>query len=278
MLGISCVSLCRRLLKKSEAGSTAFPLQWNTETFSASEPLKQYPVWCVTGSSVSTFCTPLVSSRSLSPSSLCSTTGRADGSPSAHRARKSMWIKGYIQQVWRAASIIAVQHRGVVGGWGSPPALQPLGHLAGVLWNDESIAANHHCHRGQHHAGRRRRRLFSFSVCKWTTEQVSVCLCVYVLFTYLFSKWEDECCWGSCIHMTGCGIKLGLKKDTQSRPVLFFLTFHLQSFSLAKSHFQSHWNFYALMDGLFKVFQKQHFRNLSRVCWVEETVARSGCL
>lgn len=44
--------------------------------------------------------------------SLHTTTGQADGSPSAHRARKSMWIKGYTQQVWRAASIIAVRQRG----------------------------------------------------------------------------------------------------------------------------------------------------------------------
>lgn len=56
--------------------------------------------------------------------SLHTTTGQADGSPSAHRARKSMWIKGYTQQVWRAASIIAVRQRG-----GAPA------HLPSRLWD-----------------------------------------------------------------------------------------------------------------------------------------------
>ncbi len=51
-------------------------------------------------------------SLSLSISSLYTTTGRADGSPSARRARKSMWIKGYTQQVWRAASTVVVRQRG----------------------------------------------------------------------------------------------------------------------------------------------------------------------
>lgn len=97
--------------------------------------------------------------------SLHTTTGQADGSPSAHRARKSMWIKGYTQQVWRAASIIAVRQR---GGGSSPPAFQALGHLAGVLWNDERAAANPcYCHHGRHRAERRSRRLFSFSALKW---------------------------------------------------------------------------------------------------------------
>lgn len=97
--------------------------------------------------------------------SLHTTTGQADGSPSAHRARKSMWIKGYTQQVWRAASIIVVRQR---GGGPSPPAFQALGHLAGVLWNDERAAANPcYCHHGRHRAERRSRRLFSFSALKW---------------------------------------------------------------------------------------------------------------
>lgn len=63
----------------------------------------------------STLPPPLISSHSLSFAlslSLHATTGQADGSPSAHRARKSMWIKGYTQQVWRAARVIAVRQRG----------------------------------------------------------------------------------------------------------------------------------------------------------------------
>lgn len=61
-------------------------------------------------------CTPTLSPSLISSLSLhlsrYTTTGRADGSPSARRARKSMWIKGYTQQVWRAASTVAVRQRG----------------------------------------------------------------------------------------------------------------------------------------------------------------------
>lgn len=89
--------------------------------------------------------------------------------------------------------------RGVRRGCPSPPASQALGHLSGVLWNDERAAANHRrCHRGRHRAGRRRRRLFSFSACKWTNEQVSVVLlasvclrawmCVYLFYLDLCEK------------------------------------------------------------------------------------------
>lgn len=54
------------------------------------------------------------------------------------------------------------------GGGSSPPAFQALGHLAGVLWNDERAAANPcYCHHGRHRAERRSRRLFSFSALKW---------------------------------------------------------------------------------------------------------------
>lgn len=113
-----------------------------------------------------------------------SVTGQADGSPLAHCARKSMWIKGYTQQVWRAASIAVAEQseRGAMGGGQpGPPASQALGHLSGVLWNDERAAANLCCcHHGRHCAGRRRRRLLGFLAWKWANEQVSICLLVCV--------------------------------------------------------------------------------------------------
>lgn len=85
---------------------------WTAQSFSVPPQL----------SHTSTLSAPLISSHSLA---LClyTTTGQADGSSSAHRARKSMWIKGYTQQVWRAASIIAVRQRGA-------PA-----HLPSRLWD-----------------------------------------------------------------------------------------------------------------------------------------------
>lgn len=121
---------------------------------------------------------------------LYTTTGRADGSPSARRARKSMWIKGYTQQVWRAASATAAWQRGGL----RPPASRARGHLAGVLWNDEHAAATsrRYCHHDRQHAERRGSHLFSFSAWKWTDEpsvRRAACVCIRV--------WGRDRQWGT---------------------------------------------------------------------------------
>lgn len=130
-----------------------------------------------TNTHTSSLSLPLLFPLTLSHLARCTTTGRADGSPSAHRARKSMWIKGYTQQVWRAASIIAARQRGAPAHL--PPRLWDIwlgfcGMMSGLPPTTTTATS------ARHRAERRSRRLFSFSARKWTNERESVCLLVCV--------------------------------------------------------------------------------------------------
>ena len=110
-----CVIWAIRVLHQTDGPPAQYSVRWplgNLVNLCATPPLTiTHTTHTYMHTTTHSLSFPLSLSLSLSLS-LYSTTGRADGSPSARRARKSMWIKGYTQQVWRAASTVAVRQRG----------------------------------------------------------------------------------------------------------------------------------------------------------------------
>ena len=143
---------------------------------------------------------------------LYSTTGRADGSPSARRARKSMWIKGYTQQVWRAASTVAVRQRGApahlpprlgdiwlgfCGMMSAPPPTAATATAAGTTPKGEAVICSVFQLANEQMSGCP--SVCCWSACEFASVRRCVCVCVCVC-VHDHIRLEDRvrCRWWRC--------------------------------------------------------------------------------